>query len=671
MNQHEQPTTASVFHPGLGFSVANMDLTAKPAQDFYRFAAGSWLDRAIIPDTEGQVHEFIELSRQVTTQIVGLLKDAAAHSADAPRGSVEQQVGDFFASAMDTQRLDALGMAPLHAEFERIDALATPAHLAATIAHLLGSTGSPILLIPYVMADRRQSGVEVLYLYPGGLSLGVRDLYLMEAYAPIRASFLQHVARMLQLSGVPADTAAQQAQTILELETALAGSMLTPVEAANPETVYNRMSVADVQALAPHFDVAAFFTALGLATEQAIVVGQPRYMQALDALLVERPLEDIKTYLRWRLVNGVSQYLSPTTADADLDFFVKTLQGITELLPREQRVASQLQKCLGHPVARLYVQKYFSPATREQVTEIVNRVKAQFRTRLIANPWLDAPTRAFALDKLDRMVIRVGHPENWIDYSGVEICRDDYLGNALRLNQFDMARNLAKAGKPVVADEFCVPGTTLPTDVNAGYQPSANKIEICAAFLQPPSFYPNMDAAVNYGTLGAVIGHEMTHGFDSTGRRYDAAGNMTDWWTANDSEEFDAFTRKLVEQFSRYEALPGVCVNGQLTVTENTADLGGVTLAFNALKELLAEQAIRRDIEGYSPEARFFIAWAQLWMSKARPEVLQLMISSDPHTPSAFRAVGPLVNLDEFFATFAIQPGDAMWRDKQDRVAIW
>jgi putative endopeptidase len=302
---------------------------------------------------------------------------------------------------------------------------------------------------------------------------------------------------------------------------------------------------------------------------------------------------------------------------------------------------------------------------------MVDQIKAQFEARLRTNPWLDEPTRVFALDKLRRMVIRVGHPEKWMDFSSVQIRRDDYLGNVLRLNQFDITRNLAKAGCPVIFDDFSFPGATLPTDINAAYQPSANKIEICAAILHPPFFDPTLDAAVNYGTLGAVIGHEMTHGFDSIGRHFDAAGNLTDWWTANDAEEFEVFTNKLIEQYSQYEALPGLYVNGKLSVTENTADLGGVTLAFNALNKALAGQPTLEKIDGFTPQERFFIAWAQLWMSKERPEILQLMVSSDPHPPSAFRATGPLVNVDGFFTTFAIQPGDAMWRDTKDRVEIW
>jgi putative endopeptidase len=655
----------------LGFSIENIDSTADPAQDFYRFAAGRWLDQAVIPETEGQASGFIGLFRQVNEQILTLLQNAAAQSQKAPKGSVVQQVGDFFAAAMDTQRLDELGITPLQPDFERLDAMTTATDLAVTVAHLLATSGSPVLLVPYVMADKKQSDRNVLGIYPGGLTINNRDVYVAEAYAPVRAALVAHIARMMQLAGASGDLAAQQAQMILDLETALATAKLSPVEASDPEATYYKMTVAELHGLAPHFDFATFFAQLKISTAQDVIVAEPRYMQALDALLVERPIEDLRIYLRWRLLNSISQYLAPAVAEADLDFFEKQLQGKTELLPRPQRVAAQMQKSLGHPVAQLYVKEYFSAQTRAQVTELVDRIKTQFDIRLRLNPWLDDPTRTFALDKLDKMVIRVGYPEKWIDFSNVEIRRDDYLGNAARLNQFDLGHNLAKAGAPVVADEFAFPGATLPTDINAAYQPAANKIEISAAILQPPFFYPQLDLAVNYGTLGAVIAHEMTHGFDSIGRCYDAAGNLIDWWTANDSEEFEAFTTKLVDQYGKYEALPGVFVNGKLTVTENTADLGGVTLAYHALQGALAEQSANDPIDGYSPEPRFFIAWAQLWMSKERPEVLKLMISSDPHPPSGFRATGPLVNLDAFFATFAIQPGDAMWRNKEDRVEIW
>ena len=380
----------------LGFSIENMDPTADPAQDFYRFAAGRWLDQAVIPETESQVGGFVALFRQVNEQVLTLLQNAAAHSTTAPLGSMEQQVGDFFASALDVQRLDALSLTPLQPEFDRIDGIASLTDLAITVAHLLGSSGTPVLLIPYVMADKKQSDLNALSLYPGGLTINSRDVYVTEAYAPVRAALSAHIARMLQLTGASAEAAAQQAQTILDLETALATAKLMPVEAANPETIYNKMTVAEVQALAPHFDLAAFFARLKVSAVRDVIVAEPRYVQALDALMVEQSIGDFKVYLRWRLLNGVSQYLAPAIAEADLDFFEKQLQGKTELLPRDQRITAQLQKSLGHPVAQLYVKEYFSAQTRAQVTELVDRIKAQFEARLRSNPWLDEPTRAFA-----------------------------------------------------------------------------------------------------------------------------------------------------------------------------------------------------------------------------------------------------------------------------------
>jgi putative endopeptidase len=652
----------------LGFSIANMDPAVNPGRDFYRFAAGGWLDRAEIPDTESQVNGFIRLYRRVNEQLLTLLQAASAAAATAPKGSIEQQVGDFYASAMDTEQLEARGMAPLQAELTRIDAVDSPASFARTLAYLTGITGAPMLVLPVVFTDKRQNSLNVLQVYPGAFSLGNRDIYLNEGFAPLRAAFQQHIAEMLLLAGVEAEDAARQAATVLELETALAEVKLSPVETANPAATYNKMSVAELLALMPSFDMAAMLEALGVAGEREVIVAEPRYITGLDKLLAARPLDDFKTYLRWRTINALSQYLPPAVAEKNLAFFMRNLQGATQLLPREQRVASQTQHSLGHPVARLYLKRHFDDDIRPRVTEMVGHIKATFDARLRANPWLDEPTRAAALEKLARLEIKVAYPDTWIDTTPVDIRRDDYIGNAMRLNQFELGRNLARAGKPVVDDEFSIPGATLPTDVNAGYQPQANKIEICAAFLQPPFFCPDLDPAVNYGTLGAVIGHEMTHGFDSIGRHFDASGNMTDWWTGNDSADFEALAGKLVKQFSSYEALPGVFVNGELTVTENTADLGGVTLAYHALK---ASQPGAEKIDGYSPQERFFIAWAQLWMSKERPELQQVLVRSDPHPLGAFRATGPLVNLEGFFDAFGIKPGDGMWRDAEDRVEIW
>jgi len=655
----------------LGFSIKNMDPSADPRQDFYRFAAGGWLDKAVIADTDAQVSDIMNLVHLVTDQIVSLLEKAAASSENEPKGSVTQQVGDMYASAMDMKRLEVLRFKPLQPDLERIDAISDMGDLASVIAHLELITYNPVLLTVAVLPDKKQSDLNILQVYPSSLSMPNRDFYLKLEYESVRTHFLGLVAEALQRSGIPAEEAAERAKTVLAIETAMAEASLSPLEKADPEAQYHPMSVPELKALAPRFDFDTVFANLGLKVDGHVNVGEPRYMEMLNDMLAERPLEDFKSYLRWRLILSLAQYLDPAVEELFLDFYVKKLQGNTQLLPREKRVATEIKNKMGHPVAQLYVREHFPAETRQYVEEMVHRVKAQFKTRLEENPWLDGPTRAFALDKLEKMQIYVGYPDNWIDHSGVEIWRDDYLGNMMRINQFSAARDLAKLGQPVVVEEFAYPGHTLPTDINAAYQPQHNKIELTAAILQPPFYYPDKDAAVNYGAIGAVIGHEMTHGFDSIGRRFDAQGNMHDWWTPNDNEEFEALTNVLVEQFNQYEVLPDLYVNGKLTVTENTADLGGVILAFEAMKNAIAGGPPLADIDGYSQEERFFVAWAQLWMSKMRPEMSRQLISRDPHTPSAFRATGPLVNFDAFFDTFGIESGDGMWRDGAERARIW
>lgn len=655
----------------LGFSIKNMDPSADPRQDFYRFAAGGWLDTAVIADTDAQVSDIMSLVHHVTDQIVRLLEMAAESSENEPRGSVAQQVGDVYASAMDTDRLGALGFTPLQPDLDRIDAIADMTDLVEVISHLLQTTDTTLLLTIAVFPDKKQSDLNILQVYPCSLSMPNRDFYLKEEYEAVRTSFVELVTEMLQQSGVAPEEAAERAKTVLAMETVLAEARLSPVEAADPAAQYHPMSLAELKALVPGFDFETLFTNLGLQVDGHVNVAEPGYMEMLNNMLAERPLDDFKSYLRWRLLFSMSQYISPAVAELVLDFYMKKLQGNTELLPREKRVATDIKNKLGHPVAQLYVGEYFSAETRRDVEEMVGLIKGQFKERMQENPWLDDPTRAFALDKLEQMQIYVGYPEKWIDHASVEIHRDDYLGNMMRINRFTFARNMAKLGQPVEVDEFAYPGHTLPTDINAAYQPGHNKIELTAAILQPPFYYPDMDPAVNYGAIGAVIGHEMTHGFDSIGRRFDANGNMHDWWTPGDNEEFAALTNVLVEQFNRYEVLPDLFVDGKLTVTENTADLGGVILAFEAMKDSMAGGAPVEKFDGYSQEERFFIAWAQLWMSKMRPEMSRQLISRDPHTPSAFRATGPLVNFDAFFDTFGVQPGDGMWREEAERARIW
>jgi len=655
----------------LGFSVDKIDTSVDPRSDFYRFAGGRWLDSAKIPDEEVVVGQLNGLGNAIGGQIRTLLETAAASSATAQKGSVEQQVGDFYASSMDTARLEKLGFSPIKLELSRIDKMNAMSQLPAQLAHMQIQTSDVIFLIAVVTSDDHESDVNVLKIMPGPVSLGGRDSYLKEEKSAQRTAYKAYISELLQLVGVPADEAIAQSETILAMETKLIAGTLTPVESKDPNTIYNRMSPADLQKMLPSFDLNSYFQELQVASPKALVVTDTKYIQNLERLFQESSFDDIKTYLRFRLVNNASEVLSEDFLDLNHNFFLKTLRGVKKFKPRNEFMAMSLRAAFGHPVAQLYVKEYFSPESRKQVAAMVLHIREEFADRLKNNQWLDDETRDSALKKLTSMEIKIGYPEKWIDYSAVDIRRDDYYGNVTRQNLFKARRNFDKLGQPVVADGFSISGATLPTDVNAAYSPLYNHIEISAAILQPPFFFPDLDPAVNYGAIGAVIGHEITHGFDSSGRQFDASGNLRNWWTDKDAEEFTKRAEVLIKQYDEYEALPGLHVNGTLCVTENIADLGGVTLAHAALKRSLKGDAQTETIDGYTPDQRFFLSWAHLWLSKYRPEILKLLVAGDPHPPSRFRVTGPLFHQESFYKAFGITEKDPMWLPVKDRVIIW
>ncbi len=673
---HDNPTAhaRAILHSpegSLGFSIDKIEPSVDPRNDFYRFAGGRWLDSATIPDTEVAVGQLNGLSNAIGEQVRTLMETAAASSAKAPKGSVEQQVGDFYASSMDTERLEKLGYTPIKPELVRIEKMSSLVQLPAQLAHMLITTGDLIFFLSAVAPDDRKSDVNALKIVPGKLILGGRDSYLNEKNTAKRTAYMVYITDLLQLIGVSADNAKTQAETILAMEIKLANGLLTPVESSDPNTVYNKMPLADLQKMLPDFDLSSFFAELNISSPKTVIVTDTKYIQTLSRLFQEISVDDIKSYLRFRLVNRASGMLNEEFIDLNHNFFLKTLQGVKKFKPRNEFMAMSIRASFGHPVAQLYVKEYLSPESKKQVEDMVLHIKKEFADRLQTNQWLDPETRGFALEKLAAMEIKVGYPDKWIDYSNVDIKRDDFYGNAIRLNIFDAHRNLSQLGHPVVADGFSISGATLPTDVNAAYSLQYNHIEISAAILQPPFFFPDLDPAVNYGAIGAVIGHEMTHGFDSRGRQYDAQGDLKNWWTEKDAEEFTRRANVLIEQYNGYEALPGLHVNGTLCVTENIADLGGVTLAHAALQRALAGDGPTEKIDCYTPDQRFFLSWAQLWLNKYRPEILQLLIAKDSHPPSRFRVTGPLFHQESFYKAFGITKKDPMWLPVKDRVTIW
>lgn len=649
-----------------GFSVKNMETSVNPKDDFYHFAVGNWLKKAVIPDDKTKVDSFTEAFDRNSLKIQKIMEDAAAKSSKAPKGSAIQQVGDLYASGMNTELIDKLGIAPLQTEFAKIKALSTKEDLTTLMA-TQGLMGMPSAFAIFVMPDKKQSNINALYSL-AFLALG-KDFYENPDYSSQRKTYIAHIAKMLELAGETPNKAKTQAQTIFELETALAKGMLSPTEATDVNRTYNKMTVAQLQAKTPNINWNRYFSASGLTNVKEIIVTDPDYLVTADKLLAERPLDDWKTYLRWRVLKASAFSLSKDFLQEDFNFSKKTMLGIEKPLPRDREVGELVRNVLSHPTAQLFVEKYFPSATKAKAEEMVQNIKAELKIRLEQNSWMSEATRKQALKKLDKMQIYVGYPEKWIDYSKVTIKRDDYFGNLVRLNQWQNRRDFDKFGKSVVPELFT--GLSQPTEVNAGYNQVGNRIEIPAGILQPPFFDASMDDAVNYCTIGAVIGHELTHGFDSNGRLFDADGNLKDWWTAEDAQKFEAKANQLVEQYNKYEALPGLFVNGKLTLTENIADLGGITIAYSALQRQLTDRERSTKIDGYTPAQRCFLAWGQMWKSKWRPEVLRQAVLTDPHPPSEFRVTGPLVNVPDFFPTFNIQKGDPLWQAPADRVTIW
>jgi predicted metalloendopeptidase len=655
----------------LGFDPSKMDAGVDPRQDFARYAAGKWLDVATIPGDSPYISGIVLMTKGVERQLNELLVDAAARSPSAVRGTPLQQVGDVYAAGMNVERLGQLGAAPLMPEWQRIAGIDGRESLAAALARLELITNVPVVVGASVGLDLEDPTRYSVVVADGDLPLPALEHYLSPEMAPVRESYLKVIADSLTLAGVAPADAQVRAAKVLEMETRMAGKKLTPVQKRDIHAAVQRMSYAELQAAVPHMDLDTLFTALGLPTSGDVLVADIEAIRERDAMLGEYSLEDTKSYLQWEALRLTSAYLTPAFIDVQADL-TRALTGQADAPKRPLVVAQSISAGIGHALGQLYVERYFPAQSRIDAEEIVRNVRAQFRRRLELNEWLSASTRAYAIEKLDKMNIVVGYPEKWIDTSVVDLRRDDYYGNMLRLNEFSSRRALARLGQPVSEDGFADTKHTLPTVVNAAYSPDHNGIEIPAAFLQPPFYDPKADVAVNYCTLGAVIGHEITHGFDSVGRLFDANGALRDWWGPADGDAFVKRSRNLVEQANAFEVLPGVRLNGELSSGENLADVGGVMLGYDALLAYLeANPEENRKIDGLTPQQRCFLAWGQNWADKMHPGLLRTLAASDPHPPGGYRMIAPSRNLQGFYDAFGVRASDAMWIDPDKRVDIW
>lgn len=648
----------------LSFSVDLMDRSVPPGVDFAKYAWGAWAARTEIPADKARWGSGDMLGQNNWQRIRGLLEETAA-SPGAP-GTHRQKVGDFFASAMDTAAIDAAGLQPLQRDLDRIAAIAGVEDLIRQVADAHVHIGAP-LFGSSVYADQKDNTAIRFYLGQGGLSLPTRDYYFDEKHAKARAGFVGHVAKMLQLAGAAPEAAAREAETVMALETKLAQVSKTPTELRDPLANYHKMTVEAAAAAMPGFPLELYLKeALVPATEKEIIVRQPKFFATLGELLRSEPLAAWKTYLRYHALKDSAAYLAAPFEDESFRFFSKELNGTLQPEPRWQRVAKRIDPQIGYAVAELYVAKYFPPTVQARLDAMVGQMKAVLADRIGKLEWMTEPTKRKALEKLGTYRVMVGVPPKWRDYSALTITRGSFHANARAASAFETKRQRNKFGKPFDRDEWLI----TPHTVNAYNQPSANQLVFLAGILQPPYFDATMDDAVNFGAICAVIGHEITHGFDDKGKLYDAKGNLADWWTKEDAAAFAERAQKLVQQFNAYQALPGLAINGQLTLGENIADLGGVSVAYEALQRSLAGKE-RKRIDGFTPEQRFFISWAQVWRTKTREDRLKTLVQTDVHSPGEFRAIGPLVNLPEFFAAFGIKEGDPMWRAPELRAKIW
>lgn len=651
--------------PSLGYSPQSMDKTVDPRKDFYRYANGTWLKRTQIPPSDSDVGGFTQLAANLDLQLSALIRDAATNQ--SPQGSPRQQIGDYYRAAMDTARLDTLGLQPLAEDLQRLQAVNTPAERGAVSARLALGYGISPLVNALNTVDAKNSAMNVLMIHPSVQQLDPQE-YNTPAGQRVRDLYLGFISKMLQAAGDPQATASKKAITIVEMEAELAAARLTPLQMRDPDITYNKLAFAEVQALIPSVDLQALLKVLGVPAPETAIVMDIKGLKAVHTMLSTRTPEEVRTLLAWHVLSSRASALGRPWSTLDEEFN-KQRKGLQVAPSREREVTRAITAQLSHPMAQLYVQAHFPESTRRDITAMVGHIKDEFELRLRSNPWLDDPTRAAALAKLAKVDIQVGYPQTWIDFSSVAIRADDHFGNQQRIAAFLMRRDLAKIGKPVVQDRFAE-SATLPTTVNAAYNPQGNNIDITAAIVQPPFYKPGADAAVNYCTIGAVIGHELTHGFDSTGRRYGPAGNLRDWWTPQANAEFKKRTDVLVQQYSEFTILPGLQHNGLLTLTENTADLGGITLAHAALQRSLAGKAQPR-IDAMTTDQRCFVAWSQMWAYKGRPERLRVLATTDYHANSMLRSFAPLLHLDAFHKAFGTRPGDPMWRAPEKRVRIW
>ncbi|HEY9045957.1 MAG TPA: M13 family metallopeptidase [Ohtaekwangia sp.] len=658
--QQEKATKAKVIDP------ANMDFTTRPGNDFMQYAGGVWLQNNPVPGKETRWGSFTILRDFNVKAIREILAEAAVDKKATP-GSVKKRVGDFYAAAMDSLAVERAGFTPAQPDFVRAGAVKSRNEiLNEIIQQRTQGTGNPLFGF-FIAQDRKHPQVMVVQLAQGGTSMPDRDYYLKSdpRTQKIQAAFQTYIISLFTLAGEPEATAKQKAETIFAFEKKLASAQMTRVEMRDPYKTYNKFSLGDFSKKNPSFEWPETLTKLKAGGQDSILVNSPRFFTVADSLLKNAPVADWQTYLQWNILRSAAPYLSKPFVDASFAY-TQALTGQKLQTPRWQRMSSLTDNTIGELLGQLYVEKHFKPAAKARMDEMIKNLVKAYEIRIKNLEWMSDVTKQKALDKLKAFTPKIGYPVKWKTYEGLDISSQAFFQNLRNAQKWAYNDMVSQLGKPVDKTRFAM----TPPTVNAYYNPVNNEIVFPAGILQYPFFHPDADDAFNYGAIGAVIGHEISHGFDDSGSQYDKDGTLRNWWTADDLAKFKERAKKLQEQFDAYTVLDSLHVNGKLTLGENIGDLGGLNAAYEAFK-MTAQGKSNKKIDGFTPDQRFFLAWAQVWRSNIVAESAAQLIITDPHSPAEYRTVGAPVNMDAWYKAFNIQPGDKLYKKPEDRIRIW
>lgn len=645
---------------------ANLDTTVAPGADFYEYACGGWIKNNPLKPEYARFGTFDQLRDDNQSQLRSLIEELSATPHEV--GSVAQKIGALYAMGLDSTKLNTEGVAPIKEELAAINALATKADVSKMIASMHKEGMAPFFAL-YVGPDEKNSAQNIVQLYQAGIGMGDRDYYLLEDESSVqmRDAYKTYITKLFTLSGSSPEQAEAAVNAIMKIEKGIAGISLSREDLRDSQKNYNKVAYEDFKKLGTLLDWDVYFESMGLANLKELDAKQISFYKDLDKVLVGTTIDEQKYYLAFNLLNAASSYLSDDFVDAEFDFYGKAMSGKEELQPRWKRALGTVNGALGEAVGEMYVAKYFPASSKEKMLTLVGNLQTALSERINGLTWMGDTTKAKAQEKLAAFTVKIGYPDKWRDYSGLEIKDDSYWGNVRRSNIFDMEFNLADAGKPVDKARWHM----TPQTVNAYYNPTTNEICFPAAILQPPFFNPEADDAVNYGAIGVVIGHEMTHGFDDQGRNFDKDGNLTDWWTAEDATRFTERADKLVAQYDAIVVVDSIHANGRFTLGENIADHGGLLVAHQAYENSLKGKETPAPIDNFNNEQRFYLGYATLWGQNIRPEEIRRLTKIDPHSLGKWRVNAALRNIDTFYTAFDIQEGEPMYMAPEERVMIW